>query len=475
MNDQNPLKAKLALVNAKVALQKKNRMEARRWALIAARLAPSIEEPWLILAAVSSPSASVSHLQRALSINPNSERALKGMQWALSRLDMENKGVGPVEDRPDLADTQPIKVKINSSTAQVRLKSQISGEGNVETNSSIAILKPIQKMTTDNISKHESIYHSAWVILRSRPAVLFSLAVILIFIMITIFANLIAPFPVDEIHLGFSDLPPAWVKESRLHLSGNPQFLLGTDTIGRDLLSWGLFGTRTSLLLGLISAPLIAIFGTIYGLISGFSGGKTDNVMMRITDVFYSFPTIMVYIIVVLVLRDTPFGMAYSGLLMFFVAILSVGWVSIARLVRSKVLSIRNLEYIEAAYAIGAKPFHILFKHIFPNVLPTIFVWLTYAVPQIILIESILGYLGIGLTSPDRSAFPDRFAFYGASWGGMFYAGRHILRSQPIMTILPAAGITLISLAFTFLGDSLRDAFDPRYQAKSSVRAIKAD
>lgn len=320
---------------------------------------------------------------------------------------------------------------------------------------------PITKITDRSevsTTNTTTIYINAWKFIWKRPAALFGLIVIVLFIFISLFADVIAPYSLKDIHLGYADLPPVWVKESLSKLSGNPDFLLGTDTLGRDTLSWGLFGTRTSVLIGLISAPLIAIFGTMYGLISGFIGGKFDNVVMRIADVFYAFPTIMIYTIIVLALRNTAVGKMWSGILMLLIAILSVGWVGIARLVRSNVLVVRNLEYIEAAYAIGCKPLYIIFKHVLPNVLTTIIVWMTYSVPQIILIESILGYLGVGINGSDP------YAFFGASWGGMFFLGRRVLYIQPIMTIFPAVGLALISLAFAFLGDAMRDAFDPRYQ-----------
>jgi ABC-type dipeptide/oligopeptide/nickel transport system permease subunit len=306
--------------------------------------------------------------------------------------------------------------------------------------------------------RHKSIYQLAWSSLKKRPAAIFGMVVIILYAIVALFTPLIAPFPITEIHLGFSDLPPAWVKDSRIHLSGDPRFLLGTDTLGRDVLSWALYGTRTSVFLGFLSAPVIALIGTLFGLVSGYLGGRVDRTLMRIADIFYAFPTIMVYIMVVLVLNTTPIGSMLNGILMMFIAILSVGWVSIARLVRSNVLTLKNTEFVEAAKAIGANPPRIIFKHIFPNVLSTIIVWVTYMIPQIILIECILGYLGIGINGADR------YAFFAASYGGMFSEGRRAMYYQPLMTVLPAFGIVFISLAFVFLGDALRDAFDPRNQ-----------
>ena len=309
---------------------------------------------------------------------------------------------------------------------------------------------------------HQTLWQSAWSSIKKRPDAIISLVVILLFVLIAVFAKVLAPYPIMEIHFGLADLPPFWVKDSIIHATGDPRFLLGTDTLGRDLLSWGIIGTRTSILLGFLSAPLIAFAGTLYGLISGYSSQKIDNILMRIADIFYAFPTIMIYIIIVLALHSTPIGKIWGGMLMMFLAVLSVGWVGIARLVRSNVLIIKNQEFIEAARSIGARPNRIIVNHIFPNILSTIIVWFTYMIPQIILVESILGYLGIGISSADQ------YAFFGISWGALFYIGRGVLRLQPVITILPAIGIILISLAFSFLGDALRDAFDPHNHVKLS-------
>jgi ABC-type dipeptide/oligopeptide/nickel transport system permease subunit len=310
---------------------------------------------------------------------------------------------------------------------------------------------------------HQTLWQSAWGSIKKRPDAIFSIVVILLFVLVAVFAKYLAPYPQMEGHFGFADLPPFWVKDSIIHATGDLHFLLGTDTLGRDLLSWGIYGTRTSIFLGFLSAPLIAFAGTLYGLISGYASQKIDNFLMRIADIFYAFPTIMIYIIIVLALHSTPVGKIWGGMLMMFLAVLSVGWVGIARLVRSSVLTIKNQEFIEAARSIGARPYRIIVNHILPNIFSTIIVWFTYMIPQIILVESILGYLGIGISSADQ------YAFFGVSWGGLFYIGRGVLRLQPVITIMPAIGLILISLAFSFLGDALRDAFDPHNQARYSA------
>ena len=297
-----------------------------------------------------------------------------------------------------------------------------------------------------------------------NPEAIFGTIVILLFLLTALFADWIAPYPVREVHINARNLPPAWVEVSKLGRYGSPDFLLGTDQLGRDLLSWAVYGTRSSMLLGVISAPVIAIFGMLLGLLAGYKGGWIDNLIMRVTDVFYAFPTLMITIIIVLALRDSPIGRFEHGLLLLFIPFLAVGWAGAARLVRSSVMETKNAEFIEAAHAAGIPPLRLIFRHILPNCLGPLLVWVTLMIPQLILIEAILGYLQINLGPAGY-----REGFFDSSWGGMIREGRSLIHVQPTTVLIPAACVGLLSVAFTFLGDALRDVLDPQDQRGKSL------
>lgn len=296
-----------------------------------------------------------------------------------------------------------------------------------------------------------------WQRVLQNPEARIGISMIVLFVLVAIFADVLAPYPVRASHLQQSNLPPFWVQRSNLGYAGTTRFLLGTDRTGRDLLTWGMYGTRTSMLLGLVSAPLIGIFGMLVGLLAGYAGGWVDNWIMRVTDVFYAFPTLMIAIMVVFVLRNTPSGLWFGGLFMFFVAFLSVGWAGAARIMRGSVLMVKNTEFIEAARCIGVPAPRLIFRHIMPHCLGPLLVWVTLMVPQLILIEAVFGYLQINAGPAGYSE-----ALLDTSWGGMIRQGRSLIHVQPVTVLIPAFGVGLISIAFTFLGDALRDAFDPQ-------------
>jgi ABC-type dipeptide/oligopeptide/nickel transport system permease subunit len=302
-----------------------------------------------------------------------------------------------------------------------------------------------------------SLWADAWYrLLRNRAAII-SMVIIAIFSFLAIFADELAPNNPLKIHDGLGYLPPAWVKESSAGKSGDPRFLLGTDTIGRDVFSRVLYGARVSMMVGLTPVLIILVVGTLVGMISGYSGGLTDNVMMRITDVFYAFPNLLLYIILMITLRDRTFGQLMNGLFLLFIALALVSWVGIARLVRGSVLALREKEFIEAARSVGAPHTRIMLRHILPNSLSPIVVWTAFAIPRMIIIEAILGYLGIGL----RPA-TDSNAFFITSWGALMLEGQTAINIQPWILLAPSLCVALVVLAFTFLGDGLRDALDPR-------------
>jgi oligopeptide transport system permease protein len=283
----------------------------------------------------------------------------------------------------------------------------------------------------------------------------------LIFIGILVIVALIAPLLTNhnaiEIFPGQSYRQAAWIHTNNPASTGTWEFPLGTDSVGRDVWSRLVFGTRTSLIVGFIPTAIIIIVGTLVGLISGFRGGWLDALLMRFADIVYSFPAFLFFIIVMAALKDTAFGKFWNGFLVLFMALSLVGWVSEARLVRGQVLSLKEKEFVEAARALGVRTPRILLRHILPNSLGPIIISAAFLVPSFIIAEAVLSYLGIGLPPA-----VDPQALFPVSWGNMILDGKSAVSSQPWLLIAPAIAIALITLAFTFIGDGLRDALDPR-------------
>lgn len=307
-----------------------------------------------------------------------------------------------------------------------------------------------------------SLWMDGWYRLVRNRAAVFGLIVIILFSLIALFANVLAPFSPLEPHSGKDFLPPSWVTQDSAGKAGDPAFFLGTDTLGRDLLSRLLYGARVSMVVGLVPTLIVLVVGTTLGLISGYFGGWLDGLLMRITDIVYAFPDLLFFIVILIALRDTWIGNLFGGLFLLFVALAFVGWVGEARLVRGQVLSIKNNEYIEAARCIGAKDSRIMTKHILPNVLSPIIIVAALSVPGFIISEAILGYLGLGI----RPA-TDPASFFITSWGDMLLDGQTAINAQPWMLLAPALCVALVVLAFTFVGDGLRDAFDPRMRGNA--------
>ena len=230
--------------------------------------------------------------------------------------------------------------------------------------------------------------------------------------------------------------------------------ILGTDQIGRDLLSRLMDGARISMTVAIVVQIVVLLIGVPVGALAGWFGGRTDNLLMRFTDVMYAFPDLLFIILLTVAFRETPFGQAMDGLLLVFVAIGLTSWVTVARLVRGQLLSLKETEFVEAARAIGVSDRKIVTKHLLPNGMGPIIVAITLGIPAAILAEATLAYIGIGVQAPR------------ASWGSLVADGQQVLRSSPWLVVFPAICIATALISFTFLGDGLRDALDPKLKGK---------
>lgn len=294
---------------------------------------------------------------------------------------------------------------------------------------------------------------------------LVGLVVVVIIFLAAILADLIAPYdPIDQIR-GVSGVAPvalrglydaerekygektysAMVDETRARDDAPipTEFYLGTDIHGRDILSRIIYGTRISLLVGIVSVLISVLIGIVVGAVSGYFGGTVDTVLMRITDTFYAFPGILLAI-GILAIFENP------GLLGLFLALGITGWTGIARVIRGQVLSLKEQEFIEAARALGAGHTRIIFRHIVPNCLAPIIVLGTLGVATNILSEAGLSFLGLGIRPPDPS------------WGQMLADGRNYMTTKPWLAVFPGIAIAITVLGFNLFGDGLRDILDPR-------------
>lgn len=256
-----------------------------------------------------------------------------------------------------------------------------------------------------------------------------SAIVILLFILAAILAPVLTPYTFDSMDLHNRLSPP-----SRAHL-------LGTDEAGRDVLTRMLYGSRVSLLVGIVPTVISMLAGAILGIIAGYNGGRTDAVIMRIADVMLAFPSMFLAMAIMYTLGD--------GMINIFLALALVNWASVARIVRAETLKLKETEFVEAARSIGVGKLVIMLRHIFPNCVPSLIVLFTLNIPSAILSESSLSFLSIGIKPPQ------------ASWGLMVNAGRQFLYSQPWLSLSPSVAIMVVVLAFNFLGDGLRDVLDP--------------
>lgn len=312
----------------------------------------------------------------------------------------------------------------------------------------------------DNLDLSSTKSRSLWGdalrrLLRNRAAVAGSVVVVL-YVLVAIFAPVLAPKNPVEQTTRNSLRPPVWVTGNPSR-QPNPENILGTDNNGRDILSRLIFATRVSLIVGVVPQLIIVAIGVSIGLVAGFRGGWIDNLLMRFTEIIASFPDLLFIITLTVAFRETWFGKAFHGLLLIFTALAIISWTGLARLVRGQVLSLKEKEFVEAARALGIPTAAILGRHILPNTLGPIIVAVSFSIPALILSEAILTFLGVGMrpSVDPNNPFP-------TSLGQMMTDGFNNLSSGPWMLLFPVMSISLLVLAFTFLGDGLRDALDPR-------------
>lgn len=310
------------------------------------------------------------------------------------------------------------------------------------------ITAPAQRAAELNVlhRKQRSLWADAWHRLTRNKMAMAGLVVVVLSLLLAIFAPWIAPKDPIAQNSAQSLADPFW---------GNPQFTnpsypLGSDTLGRDILSRLIWSSRVSMLVGFVPVTIIFVLGVSIGMYAAFFGGWIDNLLMRLTDVMYAFPDLLFLIIIFATLRDSWVGNLMGGLVLMFAGIAIVNWVGMARLVRGQVLSLKEKEFIEAARATGARPGRIMLKHLFPNALAPVIVSVAFAIPSAMLAEATLSFLGFGIKPPTPT------------WGVMILEGFVHVTATPWPVLLPAFCIAIVMLAFTALGDGLRDALDPR-------------
>jgi len=290
-----------------------------------------------------------------------------------------------------------------------------------------------------------SLQHEAWLQLRKNKVAMTSGILILLLSLVALLAPWLSPYAFDEQYL------------DQVLASPSTTHWLGTDSLGRDMLSRLIYGARISMAVGVITAFVSLIIGTIYGAVAGWFGGWADSVLMRIVDILDSIPSIVLLILVKLVFEaadiiDNPELKALTGMLL---ALSLVSWVSLARVVRGQVLQVKQMAYVEAARSMGASGVRMVAQHILPNILGPVIVLLTFQIPSNILAESFLSFLGLGLQPPY------------SSWGVLANDGWRSMSSYPHLMITPGVAIFVAMLAFNLLGDGLRDAFDPQMRGRA--------
>lgn len=280
------------------------------------------------------------------------------------------------------------------------------------------------------IEKGRSLWQDAFARLKKNKLALSGLVVLVVMVVLALLTPWIAPYSYEEQNLALGATPP-----SSAHW-------MGTDIFGRDQLTRILYGSRISLMVGFIATSVALCIGVAWGTIAGYVGGRVDAVMMRFVDVLYALP-----FTIFIILLTVVFG---RSMLLLFLAIGAVEWLTMARIVRGQVMAIKHQEFIEAAVAMGMSRSRIMFRHVAPNILGPIIIYTTLTIPSVILLESFLSFLGLGIQPPE------------SSWGSLISYGVETMEEYPWLLIFPAVTLSLTLFALNFLGDGLRDALDPR-------------
>lgn len=313
--------------------------------------------------------------------------------------------------------------------------------------------KLVTQKETDNKVRSKNIWMDAFLRLTKNKMAVVGAIFIVFLVIIAIFAPYIAPKDYSEGNFIDNYSKPG------------DDYLLGADFMGRDVLSRLIYGTRISLSVGFLGAFIAFILGVTYGIISGFYGGQVDEIMMRIVDIFYAFPTLLLIILLMVIFKSNIFQVtmnnifiqaiikiddAWGGLFFIMIGISVTSWVGMARIARGLTLSVKEKEYIQAAIATGNNTFRVIFRHILPNIIGPCIVTVTLSIPGFIGTEAFLSFIGLGVNPPTPS------------WGIMISEGYKAMQSYPHLALYPGIVLALTMLSFNFLGDGLRDALDPR-------------
>lgn len=276
----------------------------------------------------------------------------------------------------------------------------------------------------------DNYWISSWKRLKTQKRVMIAFWGLLFLFIMAAVGPLLTPYTYFGTHLPLKNSPPSL------------EFWFGSDELGRDIFTRIWWGARISLFVGITAAVIDLIVGVIYGSIAGLWGGKIDELMMRVTDILYSIPYLLIVILLTVMMG--------SGLLTIILALTMTGWIPMARIVRGQMLQLKQLDYAHAAVALGASKWRLLFRHLLPNAMGPIITTMTFTVPTAIFAEAFLSFLGLGVQAPI------------ASWGTMASDGLSALRYFPWRLAFPATFISLTMLCFNMVGDGIRDAFDPR-------------
>lgn len=335
---------------------------------------------------------------------------------------------------------------------------------------------------SERMGEPANLWRDAWRRLIRNRAAMLGLIIVVMLLAVAVVAPKVAPYGYAQGDSNEAYTVPNWLinllpASVRTYAKTSNKFLFGSDYLGRDMLSRLIYGTRVSLPVGFMGALTSLLIGLVYGCISGYFGGAVDNLMMRIVDIMYAFPTMLLIILMMAFFKssftkvepgsisytfnqinklvDGILGLQGGGMLFIFMGIGITAWMGMARLARGQILSLKEKEFIEAAHMIGAGDIRIIIRHILPNIIGPCVVSETLAIPNYINTEVFLSFIGLGVDPPTPS------------WGAMISEGSRSIRSYPHMVLFPALALAITMFAFNFLGDGLRDALDPKMKGTS--------